>query len=484
MSCSPCASRALCAGALAAYAFAANALAGCVAPRRTRAAAPQAAGGAVDATAIDAYVRPYADSHNFAGTVLVMRGGRVVYERSSGDADRDTHRPDDAATRFHVASVSMQLTAAAVMRLVDRGTLALDARVVDLAPDALPGVAGAEAITVRHLLEQRSGLPDINERPDYDSILARHQTPASLVATVRGQPLLFAPGAEYRHEEHSAYNLLALIVERRTGRPFADAVRALVFEPAGMTTAAIDDDAPLGAPMVASGYQPRGAAGLEPAPPIHWSAKTGNGSAVLSARDYARFVDALVHGHLLSDASRALVLDSAGPRVGYGWFRGPRPRFGQAAFAMNGRAPGFASFVLYLPHEDLTVVAFSNVYSSATTELGYDVAAIATGRPYEPLVLPAHAPVADSLAITGARFAFGSDFYQPGATLAVEAAGGELFLRWPTGDRSPLIALDRDHLIDRAYWQRITVTRDSGGRAVALSYDRFRGTAVSGGGGR
>ncbi|MGI8546685.1 MAG: serine hydrolase domain-containing protein, partial [Gemmatimonadaceae bacterium] len=318
---------------------------------------------AVDTAAVDAYVRPYVTSNNFAGSILVLRAGQVVYERSYGEADRATHMPNTAATRFHVASVSMQFTAAAVLRLVDRGALRLDTRVADILPEALRGIAGSDAITVRHLLEQRSGLPDINARPDYDSVLARHGTPASLVAAISGKALLFPPGSKFLHEEHSAYNLLALIVERRTGRPFAKALRTLVFGPAGMTTAGADDDAPMPPPF-ALGYQPRGVSDLEPAPPIHWSAKAGNGSVYLTARDYARFADALFHGHLLSDASRAVVLDTAGPRVGYGWFRGARPRFGQAAYYMNGRAPGFASFVLYLPREDMTVVAFSNVYAS------------------------------------------------------------------------------------------------------------------------
>jgi len=437
---------------------------------------------AVDTMAIDAYVRQYVISNNFAGSILVLRAGQIVYERSYGEADRTTHTPNTAATRFHVASVSMQFTAAAVLRLIDRGALRLDTRVVDIVPDAMHGVPGGDAITVRHLLEQRSGLPDINARPDYDSILARHQTPASLVATIRGHPLLFAPGSDYQHEEHSAYNLLALIIERRTGRPFADALRMLVFDPTGMATAGADDDTPMPPPF-ARGYQPRGVYDLELATPIHWSAKAGNGSAYLTARDYALFADAIFHGHLLSDTSRAIVLDTMGPRVGYGWFRGARPRFGQAAYYMNGRAPGFASFVLHLPREDLTVVAFSNVYASVTTELGYNVAAIATGRPYQPLPLPAHPIVADSLKLDSAHFTFGPDFYQANATLTFEVRDGELFLRWPSGDRSPLIALDREHFIDRAYWVPVVVERDTQGRVVAMTYDRFRAVPpVSGGG--
>lgn len=429
----------------------------------------------IDTAGIDAYVQPYVRSHNFAGTVLVARGGRIVYERSFGEADRARHVPNTATTRFHVASVSMQFTSAAALRLVDRGALRLDTRVSDL----VPGIVGGDAITVRHLLEHRSGLPDINARPDYDSILTHHQTPASLVEAISGQPLLFVPGSTYMHEEHSAYNLLALIIERSTGRPFAEALHTLVFEPLGMTTAVADDDTPTDSPPFARGNQPRGVSDLEGAPPIHWSGKAGNASVALSARDYARWADALFHRRFLSDSSRAVVVDTTGPRFGYGWFRGARPRFDQAAYYLSGRSPGFASFVMHLPREDITVVAFSNIYSSATTDLGTDVAAIATGRPYQALALPAQPLGGDALRLAGAHFTFGADFYQPNATLAFEVQDDELFLRWPSGDRSPLIALDREHFIDRAYWQRVRVERDAEGRAIAISYDRFRGAPAA-----
>jgi CubicO group peptidase (beta-lactamase class C family) len=55
---------------------------------------------------------------------------------------------------------------------------------------------------------------------------------------------------------------------------------------------------------------------------------------------------------------------------------------------MNGRAPGFASYVLYVPDEKLTVIVFSNIYSSAPTAIGDDLAAIALGKPYEPAARP------------------------------------------------------------------------------------------------
>jgi CubicO group peptidase (beta-lactamase class C family) len=117
---------------------------------------------------------------------------------------------------------------------------------------------------------------------------------------------------------------------------------------------------------------------------IHWSGKTGNASVYTTLHDGARWVDTLFGGHFVSPASREDVLDTS-MRVGYGWFKGDIKRLGETAYYMNGRAPGFSSFVLHLPNAQTTVILLSNIYSSATTPMGYDIAALMLGLPYEEL---------------------------------------------------------------------------------------------------
>lgn len=424
--------------------------------------------------AIDAYVAPYVATNNFSGQLLVMRGSRVLYDRQFGAADRELSRRNTRDTRFHIASVSMQLTAAAVMRLVDQEKISLSTHVSEI----VPSVRGGDRITIRNLLEMRSGLSDINSRADYVEILQRHQTPPSLVSVISDDTLSFEPGSRYSHEEHSAYNLLALIIEKKTGLSFALAMQRLLFVPAGMSHSGVDDDTPSAGPM-AKGYSPEGVYGLKLSQPIHWSAKSGNASAYTTASDEARWIRALVHGTLFSPGARAIVLDTAGPPVGYGWFRRTNKRFGEFAYSMTGRSPGFASAVLYLPREDVTVIAFSNVYSSATSDIAYDVAAIVLGLPYTPVAIRTPPLPPDSLALAGAEFAFPKDFYQPNAVLRFEATGGELFLRWPSGDATPIIPVDANHLIDRAYWEPIVIVRDTAGGATGMTYDRFRGERVT-----
>jgi CubicO group peptidase (beta-lactamase class C family) len=241
----------------------------------------------------DAYLQPYVRSANFAGDVLVKKNGSVIFERAYGFTDREHRIRNTPATRFHVASMSMQFTAAAVLRLVDKGSIKLDDRIGDF----VPGIPEADKIRVRDLLVERSGLPDINALADYNEILQHHQTPASLVAKIEGPPLLFEPGSKYVREEHSAYNVLALIVEKKTGLPFASAVERLVFRPMGLTASAVDDDSSAHAAHLARGYEPEGAYGLKLATVIHWSAKTGNASVYTTAGNEAQWVDALFQGH-------------------------------------------------------------------------------------------------------------------------------------------------------------------------------------------
>jgi CubicO group peptidase (beta-lactamase class C family) len=421
--------------------------------------------------AVTAYVEPYVRTNNFAGAVLVARDGVPLYSRSFGFADRKQRTPNSLQTQFHVASMSMQFTAAAILRLIDRGSLSLETMVAEI----IPNYPNGDRITVRHLLTQTSGIADINDLPDYDQLLATHQSPQSLVDKISKVPPKRQPGT-FEREEHSAYNLLALIIEKRTKQPFPRAVRGLVFQPLGMARSGIDDDsAPTSA--AAKGYSPVGLDGLEPAPTIHWSAKAGNGSAYTTAEDELKFVNGLFRRGFLSERLRrsAFNLDQ---RVGYGWFKSNSTRFGTAVYSMNGRAPGFASAVVYVPARRLTVIALSNIYASVAPDVANDLAAVAMRLPYQPLALGA---AVDPTSLRGlpASFRFAKDFYQPDAVVRVAAGKDGVQLHWPSGDVSALIPTGRDHFIDRSYWVPVHVQRDAAGAIVTLRYDRFEGRRVA-----
>ena len=95
--------------------------------------------------------------------VLVRRGGRTVFEQAKGVRDLRTRTPIGARTDFRLASVTKQLTAAAVVLLVRDGRLRYDEPLTE----ALPGFPPyGQAITIRHLLTHTSGLPDYEQLMD------------------------------------------------------------------------------------------------------------------------------------------------------------------------------------------------------------------------------------------------------------------------------------------------------------------------------
>lgn len=134
---------------------------------------------------------------------------------------------------FFLASITKPIVATALMRLVDSGAVDLQAPVARYVPEfAGPG---KESVTVWHVLTHTSGIPDI----DVDVLRQRRPSGAQITEMVCRDPLRFEPGSRYEYCSSSFY-LLAEIIARKTGRPFASALRALVLRPAGMTDTSFD----------------------------------------------------------------------------------------------------------------------------------------------------------------------------------------------------------------------------------------------------
>jgi D-alanyl-D-alanine carboxypeptidase len=420
--------------------------------------------------AFDAYIRPYVDTNNFSGAVLVARGGKILFKQGYGSANAAENLRNTEATCFHIASMSMQFTAAGVLRLIDEGKLTLDTHVDDI----VQAIPNGNKITIRHLLEETSGLPDVNAFPDYGRILEEHQTPASLVQLIRDKEPRAAPGDPSTSEEHSAFNLLALITEKLTGTSFAEAQQHLVFRRLGMASSGIDHDQELPA-KCAFGYAPNGVRDLEPAQKIKWSAKTGNASAYSTVGDEMKWVDGLFERQFFSEKSRAQILDFSTSHVGFGWFKSVNKRFGVPVYHMNGRAPGFASFLAYLPSERLAVVVLSNVYASTPTTIGLDLAAIALGNTYAAARLLPGPPKDDAIARDAGSYKFAANFYQPNATLILSVKNREAMLHWPSAETTALVPMDGGDYIDRAYWVPVSFHRNTDGAATELIYAGFSG---------
>jgi CubicO group peptidase (beta-lactamase class C family) len=288
------------------------------------------------------------------GSVLVMRGESVATQNSDGPADEST--PNTAATRFQIASVSKQFTAAAVLLLAERGVLGLDDPMRRWIGGGLPSWAG---ITLRQLLVHTSGLPHWRAYdPDLDGVTP--WPPAELIALFQSRELVHPPGSVWSYSS-PAYRLLGEIVQRAADQPYADFLQREIFDRLGLT--ATFAGSPGDRPDVARGYWD----GVEQPSLELDTVNLGAGDLWSTPGDLIGWTDALRAGRLLGPDSLDFMFTprleaEAGARYGCGWYH--EMINGEPMLYHSGDNSGFKSFNAFLPESDRRLAILTNEFAT------------------------------------------------------------------------------------------------------------------------
>lgn len=189
--------------------------------------------------ALEQEIDAVAEETGFSGVVRVDVGDGIELAKAYGLANRSYKISNTLETQFGIASGTKSLTAVAVARLIEDGSLALTTTARSVLGEDLPLID--DAVTIEHLLSHRSGIGDyLDENTDLD--LADYPMPVPVhelattgdyLAVLGGHPTKFAPGTEFAYC-NSGYVVLALIAERASGVPFHELLRRSVCEPAKM----------------------------------------------------------------------------------------------------------------------------------------------------------------------------------------------------------------------------------------------------------
>lgn len=420
---------------------------------------------------IDSYLAPLLRTNNFSGTVLVAKGDKIIFQKGYGQANIEHGVRNSTSTVFQIASVSKPFTAAAIMSLSEQGKVDLKAPLTTILPD----YPGAEKLTVHHLLTHTSGIPNINDFDEYDDIQRQPHTPEQLVTYFKDKPLEFEPGARYSYS-NSNYNLLALIVEKASGRDFGSFLADRIFNKLELARTGHHGSAAQIIPLAANGYAPTGATGLERASYIDWSVKTGNGSLYSDAEGVARFLHGVHSGRILAPGSLRASFTPHTANVGYGWFL--THANGREIHHANGRSPGFAAQADYYVKEGVSVVVLANTYVSVTTEIARAVGALYFGERVRamPALKPDRLEPRHVAALVG-KYQFGPDYYVPNALMTVRERGG--FLETAVGEYVfPLVQISPSRFLMRSFWIGADFTLGADGKATSLAIDERKGIRV------
>jgi CubicO group peptidase (beta-lactamase class C family) len=317
--------------------------------------------------------------------ILVLKDGKVAYLGTRGVGDLQSMRPIDGRTTFRLASVTKPFTAAAVMMLVRDGKLRYEDSLTDIFPD-FPGYG--RRITVRHLLNHTSGLPDYEGlMPAADPAVPIEQVQiddSGVLKLLKAQKAgWFVPGALWRYS-NSGYVLLGLIIEKVSGRSFATFLRERIFTPLKMDNTVA---------FVRGRKQPRDRAFGYTKEGERWrftdqsptSATLGDGGIYSSLYDLTLWDEAL-RRHLLlgeDDMRPALIpvrVPGKGPigpdgkpaDYGFGWFLNAWQ--GHPRMWHYGETTGFRTAIQRFTADGLTVIVLANRSDIDAAEMALKVA--------------------------------------------------------------------------------------------------------------
>ncbi|MFE5815161.1 serine hydrolase domain-containing protein [Streptomyces sp. NPDC056479] len=260
------------------------------------------AGQALDTEALQAAISDLAHPPSVSAQLRATQGSEHWYG-TAGVSDVTTGRRPRPADGFRAGSVTKAFVATVVLQLWAERRVELDAPIGRRLPDLL--APHFEQITVGQLLNHTSGLPDHEGLPD-DSTpegVLRHRfdrwTPEEWVRTIPAdRPLKFRPGTKQEYRGIT-YVLLALLIERLTGRPYGEVIRSRIVEPLALRGTLLPGDDPhLHGPHI-HGYLRMTGGTLEDATVFDMSNTWGEGELVSTVDDLFRFQRALFSGRLL-----------------------------------------------------------------------------------------------------------------------------------------------------------------------------------------
>ena len=312
------------------------------------------------------------------GSVAVVKGQDTILIKGYGKADLefDVATPQDAI--YEIGSVTKQFTAVGILLLAEQGKLSLD----DDITKYFPGYnSQGNRIPVRRLLDHTSGIKGYTEIPEFGRIGMTDAPQDTLVGIFSKKPFDFKTGEEEIYN-NSAYFLAGLLIEKLSGKSYADFVKETMFDKAGMTNSRYCSESAI-VKNRAHGYDAADTLGnLIRARYLNHKWPYAAGSLCSTVRDLVKWNDALHHGRILQPASYAeLIAPSTlndGTKLRYAKGLALASLAGRRAIWHDGGINGFISLNRYLPDDTLSVVVLWNS-TGRDLDVGEDIIAAVLG---------------------------------------------------------------------------------------------------------
>lgn len=306
------------------------------------------------------------------GNFLIAEKGQVLYKKSFGLANEETKQLLNENSVFEIASVTKQFTTMAIMILQEKKKLNLD----DNLSKFIPELSFYKGITIRHLLNHTSGLPDYMELFEkiFDSSKIATNEDVITIFAQKQPKVVFAPNTKHEYC-NTGYALLASIIERASGETYSNFLQKAIFKPLRMTNSFVYKRrlAPKKIDNYAYGYVYVESLKKYVLPDdvkdkkfvIMLDGVVGDGGVNSTVNDLLKWDRALYTTKLLSKKgidemfTMTTLNDSSKIKYGYGWEIDNHTDFGKIVYH-GGGWPGYATFFARHITDDKTIIILQN----------------------------------------------------------------------------------------------------------------------------
>ena len=296
-----------------------------------------------------------AEKNEFSGVVLVAKDGMSLFQKAYGFASKRFQVSNRIDTKFNLGSCNKLFTSIAAAQLIEKGKLALDdpvGKYLNMFPAEI-----AEKVTVRHLLNMRSGWGDYWSLDAYRSRVNNLRMVSDYMDFIKDMPIDYEPGTNFQHS-NTGFNVLGAIIEKISGMDYYEYIKKNIYEPAGMTNSdSFHKDGPV--VNLAEGYT-----NMNPFDPAgegyRWTNRylmpprgTPAGGGYSTAGDLLKFDQALRKYKLLTQGYTHMIFKN---------FKGQPddPFEPERTFRAMGGAPGISAYLGMDLKSGYTIIVLSN----------------------------------------------------------------------------------------------------------------------------
>ena len=332
---------------------------------------------------IDDLMTTIYENGQFNGSVLVAQEGKVIYKKGFGFANMEWNIPNKPDTKFRIGSITKQFVSMQIMQLVEEGKINLDGKLSDYLPNYRKDTG--EKITIHHLLTHTSGIPSYTGIPGFWSDSTRnHYKIDYMVKNFHSGDLEFESGSTYNYN-NTGYYLLAVIIEKVTGKSFRENLQERILNPLQMTNSGIDRNEEI-LENKAAGYMKR-ITGLVNDPYFYMPNALGAGNMYSTVEDLYLWDRALHSEDLLSDKYKDIMFTPFLNNYAYAW--------GNRKIALSestdsvqvishgGGINGFNTIIYRLINNNHLIVIFNNTGSTDLGGMSRAITNILYDNPFE-----------------------------------------------------------------------------------------------------